>query len=112
MDFAHHKPMRRVPCFFMRHHQTPIEHGHLMDVLYACTDESHIALQVLRLNEELDLNTVVKMYAMALEVSRGKLRSFVFVLRLFSVPPKFDGGSTIRGHLTRCMGSILGPTLL
>lgn len=44
-----------------------------MDVLYACTDESHIALQVLRLNEDLDLNTVAKMYAMALEVSRGKL---------------------------------------
>lgn len=51
--------------------QTPIEHGHLMDVLYACTDESHIALRVLHLNEELDLNTVAKMYAMALEVRRA-----------------------------------------
>lgn len=40
-----------------------------MDVLYACTDESRIALKVLRLNEELDLNTVAKMYTMALEVS-------------------------------------------
>lgn len=39
-----------------------------MDVLYACTDESQIALEVLRVNEELDLKTAAKMYAMALEV--------------------------------------------
>lgn len=49
-------------------HQVPIEHWHLMDVMYACTDESHIALEVLRVNEELDLKTAAKMYAMALEV--------------------------------------------
>eukprot|EP00903_Cladosiphon_okamuranus_P009597 g9136.t1 len=48
----------------MREMQTPIEHGHLMDVLYACTNESHIALQVLRLNDDPDH----KMYARALEV--------------------------------------------
>lgn len=66
-----------------------------MDVLYACTDESHVALQVLRLNEELDLNTAAKMYSMALEVSQGKGRSRFRVLFhsvFFETPPKFDGG--------------------
>lgn len=43
-----------------------MEDGHLEDVLNACTDESHIALQVLRLNEELD----PKIYVMALEVGK------------------------------------------
>lgn len=40
-----------------------------MDVLYACTDQCDIALEVLRLNEELGLDAVPKMYAMALEVT-------------------------------------------
>lgn len=53
-------------AFFSR--QIPVEHAHLMDVLYACTDQSSIALKVIRLSEELDLNTVAKMYTMALEV--------------------------------------------
>lgn len=39
-----------------------------MDVLYACTDQCDIALDVLRLNEELGLDAAPKMYAMALEV--------------------------------------------
>ncbi|CAN0230848.1 unnamed protein product, partial [Ectocarpus sp. 8 AP-2014] len=52
----------------MREMLVPIEHVHLMDVLYACTDQCDIALQVLRLNEELGLDAVPKMYAMALEV--------------------------------------------
>lgn len=48
--------------------QVKIEQGHLMDVLSACTDEAHIALEVIRLNEELDLKIASKMYAKALEV--------------------------------------------
>eukprot|EP00752_Nemacystus_decipiens_P010169 g9062.t1 len=52
----------------MRDMQTPVEAGHLFEVLHACTDETHIALQVLRLNEALDMRTMAKMYAMALEV--------------------------------------------
>ncbi|CBJ27793.1 pentatricopeptide repeat-containing protein, putative [Ectocarpus siliculosus] len=52
----------------MREMLVPIEHVHLMDVLYACTDQCDIALEVLRLNEELGLDAVPKMYAMALEV--------------------------------------------
>ncbi|CAM9180861.1 unnamed protein product [Ectocarpus sp. 4 AP-2014] len=52
----------------MREMLVPIEHVHLMDVLYACTDQCDIALEVLRLNEELGLDADPKMYAMALEV--------------------------------------------
>lgn len=49
--------------------QVEIEQSHLLDVLTACTDETAIALQALRLNEELDLYVSAKMYAKALEVS-------------------------------------------
>lgn len=54
--------------------QVQIEQGHLMDALAACTDEAHIALGVLRLNEELDLKIASKMYAKALEVRRAFIR--------------------------------------
>lgn len=50
--------------------QVQMDHSHLMDVLLACTNETDIALQTLRLNEELDLYAASKMYAKALEVSR------------------------------------------
>ncbi|CAM9671460.1 unnamed protein product [Pylaiella littoralis] len=68
--FAHCKDAERAVWVLdeMREMQVPIEHWHLMDVMYACTDESHIALEVLRVNEELDLKTAAKMYATALEV--------------------------------------------
>ena len=55
------------------HVQVKIEQGHLMDALGACTDQVHIALEVLRLNEELDLKIASKMYAKALEVRRTSI---------------------------------------
>lgn len=70
-------------CFCFCIGQVPIEFWHLLDVLHACTDQSHIALEVLRLNEELDstglmttdlkstdkMYLMAKMYTMALEAS-------------------------------------------
>lgn len=84
-------------------HQVPIEHWHLMDVLYACTDQSQIALEVIRVNEELDLKTAAKMYAVALEV-----REFVWVspsLQLWlaltlCVPLNCGGGMDTEGRRT------------
>lgn len=55
--------------------QVTIEQGHLMDALAACTDQAHIALKVLRLNEELDLKIASKMYAKALEVRGASIHS-------------------------------------
>lgn len=94
ISFGSQQLIRRVACavcFFIG--QVPIEFWHLLDVLHACTDQSHIALEILRLNEELDSTTtglmttdlkstdkmylMAKMYTMALEASETELRSDV-----------------------------------
>ena len=56
--------------------QVKIEQGHLMDALGACTDEAPFALDVIRLNEELDLKIAFKMYAKALEVRRTSIHRY------------------------------------
>ena len=71
-DFPHTNPSTLAVFSGSPTSQTPIDHEHLMEVLQACTDESHIALQVLRLDEDLNLSKLAKMYAMALEVSQGR----------------------------------------
>lgn len=40
-----------------------------MEALKACTNQTDIAVEIIRLNNELDLYVSWKMYAMALEVS-------------------------------------------
>lgn len=70
-----------------------------MDVLYACTDQSQIALEVIRVNEALDLNTEAKMYTMALEVRVEPRIPLYCCWRSVSLP-KFGDEQTKGGHPT------------
>ena len=70
--------------------QVKIEQGHLQDALRACTDQSHIALEVLRLNEELDLKVASKMYARALEVGCASIHCRLCFVAMYARRPRFD----------------------